>query len=101
MIISKVKGEPLNMQWDILSADHKEHIRSTIRKAVEALRSIGYLSVDSGKHNVLYSPDTRTVTMLDFELMQKCDESTMSPELPEMYAIFGRLASSVPGRARC
>ena len=100
MILKKVRGEPLDRQWDLLSADHKEHIRSTIRKAVEALRSIGYLSVDSGKHNVLYSPETRTVTMLDFELMQACDESTVGPELPEMYAIFGRPAPSVPGRAR-
>ncbi|GIJ98444.1 hypothetical protein Aspvir_000561 [Aspergillus viridinutans] len=89
MIIKKVKGEPLDRQWDLLSTDHKQHIRSTIRRAVEALRSIGYLSLDSGKHNVLYSPETRTVTMLDFELMQACDESTMSPDRPEMYAIFG------------
>ncbi|RHZ64418.1 uncharacterized protein CDV56_101264 [Aspergillus thermomutatus] len=100
MIISKVKGEPLDRQWDILSADHKEHIRSMIRKAVEALRSIGYLAVDSGKHNVLYSAETRAVTMLDFELMQACDENTVSPDSPEMYAIFGHPAPSVYRCAR-
>ncbi|GAQ06491.1 hypothetical protein ALT_3812 [Aspergillus lentulus] len=57
-------------------------------KAVKALRRIGYLAVDSGKHNVLHSSETRAVTMLDFELMQACDESTINPERPEMYAIL-------------
>ncbi|GFF26314.1 hypothetical protein IFM58399_01370 [Aspergillus lentulus] len=94
MIIKKVQGEPLDRQWDLLSSDHRDHIRATIHKAVEVLRHIGYLSVDSGKHNVLYSPGTRTVTMVDFELMQKCDESTMSAELPEMHAIFGKPPAS-------
>ncbi|KAH1493479.1 hypothetical protein LV164_005532 [Aspergillus fumigatus] len=90
MIIKKVQGEPLDRQWDLLSSDHRDYIRTTIYKAVEVLRRIGYISVDSGKHNVLYSPGTRTVTMVDFELMQKCDQSTMSAELPEMHAIFGK-----------
>ncbi|EAW17525.1 uncharacterized protein NFIA_074450 [Aspergillus fischeri NRRL 181] len=94
MIIKKVQGEPLDRQWDLLSSDHWDHIRATIYKAVEVLRRIGYISVDSGKHNVLYSPDTRTVTMVDFELMQKCDQSTMSAELPEMHAIFGKPPAS-------
>ncbi|KAH1290382.1 hypothetical protein KXX30_006098 [Aspergillus fumigatus] len=94
MIIKKVQGEPLDRQWDLLSSDHRDYIRTTIYKAVEVLRRIGYISVDSGKHNVLYSPDTRTVTMVDFELMQKCDQSTMSAELPEMHAIFGKPLTS-------
>jgi hypothetical protein len=115
------KGERLDKQWDILSAEHKEHIRSTIRGAVKALRRIGYLAVDSGtqifcwpiqqygptqrrltflrndgcestyrKAGRTETPAMRAVTMLDFELMQACDESTMSPERTEMYAIFGR-----------
>ncbi|RHZ51202.1 hypothetical protein CDV55_100908 [Aspergillus turcosus] len=94
LIIKKVQGEPLDRQWDLLSSDHRDHIRATIHKAVEVLRRIGYISVDSGKHNVLYSPGTRTVTMVDFELMQKCDQSTMSPEVPEMHAIFGKPPAS-------
>lgn len=94
MIIKKVQGEPLDRQWDLLSSDHRDYIRTTIYKAVEVLRRIGYISVDSGKHNVLYSPDTWTVTMVDFELMQKCDQSTMSAELPEMHAIFGKPLTS-------
>jgi hypothetical protein len=34
------------------------------------LRSICILSVDSGKHNVLYDPPSRKVTLIDFEAVE-------------------------------
>lgn len=59
---------------------------------MEVLRSFSVLSVDCGKHNVLYHPTTETVTIIDFELIQGCEEHTISPEMPEMLTIFGEMA---------
>lgn len=88
LIMTKEPGKILNKVWDTLSGPEKEHIRSEIRKAVLILRSFSVLSVDTGKQNILYHPETRSVTMIDFELMQAC-EDTLSPDMPEMYTIFG------------
>ncbi|OJJ87581.1 uncharacterized protein ASPGLDRAFT_1504913 [Aspergillus glaucus CBS 516.65] len=57
-----------------------------IRESEE--KAIFKVTWDCGQHNVLYDPRTRSVTMVDFELMQACEHDTMSPDLPEMYAIF-------------
>lgn len=96
LIMTKEPGKILNEIWDTLSGPEKEHIRSEIFKAVLILRSFSVLSVDTGKHNILYHPETRSVTMIDFELMQAC-EDTLSPDMPEMYTIFGE--SPAPNRA--
>lgn len=85
--MTKEPGKILNEVWDTLSGPEKEHIRSETRKAVLIIRSFSVLSVDTGKHNILYHPETRSVTMIDFELMQAC-EDTLSPDMPEMYTIF-------------
>lgn len=71
-----------------IPASVKEHIRPQVYKAIKIMRGILVIAVDCGQHNVLYDPRTRSVTMVDFELMQACEHDTMSPDLPEMYAIF-------------
>lgn len=88
MIISKAEGKPLDRQWNTIPASVKEHIRSQVYKAIKILRGILVIAVDCGQHNILYDSGTRSVTMVDFELMQACEDDTMSPDLPEMYAIF-------------
>lgn len=55
------------------------------------------MAIDCGQHNVLYDQPTRSVTLVDFELMRVCEKDTLSPEAPEMYAIFG---DAVPDPAR-
>ncbi|RAL02462.1 uncharacterized protein BO80DRAFT_403971 [Aspergillus ibericus CBS 121593] len=98
LVMTKVPGKILADLWDTLSGSDKEHVRKEIRKAVVVLRSISAIVVDSGKHNVLFDPATRAVTMLDFELMQACEPDTQSPDWPEMPTIFGDLAR--PARVR-
>lgn len=89
IVTTKVNGERLDQQWDQLSGSVKEHIRSEIYKAIKVLRRASTIVVDSGKHNVLYDPATNAATMVDFEIMQACEEDTMSPDEPEMFSIFG------------
>ncbi|KAJ5413342.1 hypothetical protein N7465_005647 [Penicillium sp. CMV-2018d] len=95
IVMTKVDGERLDKQWDQLSRSVKEHIHSEIYKAIKVLRQASTIVIDSGKHNVLYDPETNAVTMVDFELMQACEEDTMSPDEPEMFSIFGRYPSRV------
>ena len=98
MVITKVPGKTLAELWDILPGPEKEHVRAEVYKAIIILRSTSVIAIDSGKHNVLYDPVTRAVTMVDFELMQACEEDTLSPEWPEMRTIFGDM--SLPARVR-
>lgn len=66
----------------------KEHSPSQVYKAIKILRNTLVVVVDCGQHDVLYDPGMRSVTMVNFELMQAREEETMSPDLPEMHAIF-------------
>ncbi|KAJ5939874.1 hypothetical protein N7516_000042 [Penicillium verrucosum] len=89
IVMTKVDGERLDKQWTQLSGSVQEHIRLEIYKAIKVLRRASTIVIDSGMHNVLYDPETNAVTMVDFELMQACEEDTMSPDEPEMFSIFG------------
>ena len=95
IVMTKVDGERLDKQWNQLSGSVKEHIRSEIYKAIKVLRQASTIVIDSGMHNVLYDPETNAVTMVDFELMQACEDDTMSPDEPEMFSIFGHYPSRV------
>ncbi|KAJ5129536.1 uncharacterized protein N7515_005575 [Penicillium bovifimosum] len=64
-------------------------------KAIKVLSQSSTIVIDSGMHNVLYDPETNAVKMVDFELMQACEEDTMSPDDPEMFSIFGHYPSRV------
>ncbi|PYI10207.1 hypothetical protein BO78DRAFT_306364 [Aspergillus sclerotiicarbonarius CBS 121057] len=88
IIMTKVNGESIDKYWDKIPGNIKENIRVEIYEAIKVLRSIGLIVVDCGQHNVLYNPVTHSVTMVDFEHMQACEEDTTSPDAPEMYSIF-------------
>lgn len=72
-----------------MSVTKKLHVKWQLRKAIQALRSVGAVCVDASKSNVLYAPATGSVTMIDFEIMQAVD-GTVTEEVPELQAIFGR-----------
>lgn len=97
MVISKAQGKTLDTQWSHISDTEKLHVKWQMRKAVQVLRSVGSVCVDAGKHNVLYAPATGCVTMIDFEVMQAVD-GTVTAEVPELLAIFGREAIGGTGQ---
>lgn len=86
--MTKFDGESIDRHWNSIPASIKENIRVEIYEAIKTLRSIGLIAIDCGRHNVLYNPETHAVVMVDFELMQACEEDTISPDQPEMYSIF-------------
>lgn len=90
LVLTKAQGQLLSEVWDELSLSAKSRVRDQCRKAVGILRKIPIYSSDAGKHNVLYSTTTETVTMLDFESVGVCTEDEV-PVLddPELTAIFG------------
>ena len=92
LIITKVSGRPLTEQWNSLLTCQKVHVYLQVKKAVGVLRSISMISVDSGMHNILYSPILESVTMHDFEIMQGCDQNTINTDMPELFAIFEQMA---------
>ncbi|KAJ6188727.1 hypothetical protein N7519_003635 [Penicillium mononematosum] len=95
IVMTKVDGKRLDTQWNQLSGSVKEHIHSEIYKAIKVLRRASTIIIDSGMHNVLYDSETNAVTMVDFEMMQACEEDTMSPDEPEMFSIFKHYPSRV------
>ena len=52
------------------------------------------VSVDSLMHNILYSAMSERVTLLDFEIMQGCDQNTINTDMPEVFTIFGAVKES-------
>jgi hypothetical protein len=61
------------------------------------LRTFRIWLANSGKHNVLYSRDSKAVTLLDFQSIGQCTnvEEAHNLDAPEMLAIFGRATSQV------
>lgn len=54
-----VQGEQLSGLWDRLDLAEKNHVLTQRREAISIFRSIGIWVADSGKHNVLYSRESR------------------------------------------
>jgi hypothetical protein len=74
-------------------SDFIEIIRQECRKAISVLRSFQIWLADSNKHNVLYSQDSTTVTLVDFESIGQCTgEEANNLDAPEILAIFGPAA---------
>lgn len=94
LILTRVEGELLASIWGGLSSTERAHIRTEIHKAVVALRNIGLISIDCGKHNVLYNKQSGVTTLVDFEMVQAVESDTLTPDAPEMWAIFGPPSSS-------
>jgi hypothetical protein len=90
LVLSKVKGAVLSTIWDDLTLAERFHVQSQCRKAISILRNVYAISVDAGKHNVLYDRSTGATTMIDFERMKECDQNRLYRlDVPELYAIFG------------
>lgn len=97
LVISKAQGNTLGTQWSQISVTEKLHVKWQLRKAIQALKSIGSVCVDASKSNILYAPATGSVTMIDFEIVQAVDGTVME-EVPELRAIFGREAIGESGQ---
>jgi hypothetical protein len=100
LIVSSVKGEQLACLWDQLDLGEKDHIRHQCREAISVLRSFHIWLADAGKHNVIYSRDSKAVTLIDFESIGDCTGEEDTLDAPELLAIFGR-ATSESYDARC
>ena len=99
LIVSSVKGEQLAGLWDQLNFEEKDHIRQECRKAISVLRSFHIWLADAGKHNVIYSKDSKAVTLIDFESIGDCTGEEDTLDAPELLAIFGRAANDARCRA--
>lgn len=93
LIISSVEGEQLGGLWDQLDSGEKDHIRQQCREAISVLRSFHIWLADAGKHNVIYSRDSKAVALIDFESIGDCTGEEDNLEAPELLAIFGRAVS--------
>lgn len=91
VILTKVKGEMLSHYriQNELSLEEKLCIYTQCKKRVTVLREMGVYVSDCGSHNVLYCPETKYVTMVDFELTG-VTEGRESVDRPELTAIFKR-----------
>jgi hypothetical protein len=97
LIITFAEGELLAGLWDQISHGEQEHIRKECRKAISVLRSFRIWLADSGKHNVLYSRDSKVVTLIDFESIGQCTGDEVDElDAPEILAIFGREQNDEP-----
>ncbi|KAJ5779246.1 hypothetical protein N7457_006966 [Penicillium paradoxum] len=88
VILEHRAGERLSDIWSVLSAAERAHIEEECLKAIRALRAISIRLDDPGQHNVLYSRETRAVTLVDFEVAVPVATNTLIPTSYEMRRIF-------------
>ena len=88
LVISMAEGEPISTIWHELSMPQKIRIRDQCRKAISILRQKNLYIWDTGKQNVLYSRETDTVTLIDFESTGFLPSCGLSVEGPELHRIF-------------
>ncbi|KAJ9483097.1 hypothetical protein VN97_g10317 [Penicillium thymicola] len=96
IIMEYREGERLCDIWHMLNAAERAHVENECLKAIHALRAISIRLDDPGKHNVLYARESRTVTLLDFEVAAPLGANTFIPTSYEMKKIF-RSSSLVTG----
>jgi hypothetical protein len=86
-----VNGERLTGLWDDLDFAGKRYIYYQCRNAISVLRAMNIWLADSGKHNVLYSRNSKTARLVDFESIGLCSgEDALDLDAPELVAIFGQ-----------
>ncbi|KAJ5279315.1 hypothetical protein N7478_004687 [Penicillium angulare] len=90
LITEPKDGSRLDEIWHTLSETERIFIQSECLIAINALRQVSVRLDDAGQHNILYSRDTRTVTLLDFEVAQNVEANTVIPVHYEMERIFRR-----------
>lgn len=91
LILEKVDGKPLSDLWTELSSQEQQHVKEECYAAIATLRLLPVYIADAGKYNVLFSRQTKKVTMLDFETADVCDHAYPASNLlsPEMISLFG------------
>lgn len=57
----------LAMVWRDLDDHTKKVVREQCQRTVHVLHSVGVCVMDTGMHNIVFSPETKAVTLLDFE----------------------------------
>lgn len=72
LVLTKVKGEPLEKRWADASTERKEFIYQQVLAAINALRDVGVLWADPGPRDVLYHEDDNkpSVSVIDFESIE-------------------------------
>lgn len=99
LILSWVNGLPLSELLPQLPIVEVGDIKRECREAVQVFQDIGIWVDDCGKHNVLYSRDTRKVTVLNFEvIVEFSEEHQRYLESPELVAVYGRDATGASSR---
>ncbi|RHZ49713.1 hypothetical protein CDV55_101255 [Aspergillus turcosus] len=73
LTLEKVDGEPLSDLWTELSSQEQQHGKEKCYAAIATLRLLPVYIADAGKYNVLFSRQTQTVKMLDFETADICE----------------------------
>lgn len=90
MALKPVPGTPLYRIWDDLGDSTKKLVKDQVDEAIRVLRSIERYHRDAGQHNVLFSPETETVTLVDFEdAGYTFVLGGLGLDIPEKRAIFG------------
>ncbi|KAJ6149092.1 hypothetical protein N7471_000291 [Penicillium samsonianum] len=76
LVITKVKGTPLQGSWAKLSAKNKEFVYVQVRSAIHVLRTVGIAWADPGRHNILFDEDdyNPSVSVIDFERIELCED---------------------------
>lgn len=67
---SKEKNSTITVYEVNCPPEEKFRIYTQCRRDVIFLRVMGVYALDRGPHNVLYCPETKDVTMVDFELTE-------------------------------
>lgn len=91
LVMTFAEGEPLNALWENLDPRSKQHVFYECRRAISILRCFRVWLADAGRHNVLYSRQSKRVTLIDFESVGWCatEEEARDLDAPELLAMFG------------
>lgn len=88
IILEYRKGKRLSDLWPVLNAAERAYVEEQCLKSIRAIRAISLRLDDPGPHNVLYARETRTVTLLDFEVSVPVAPNTYIPTSYGMRRIF-------------
>lgn len=84
----KPGGERLSDIWHVVDAAEQACVKRKCTKALQALRGISIRLDDPGKHNILYARKSRTVTLLELEVVAPLAGNTSILIPYEMGIIF-------------
>lgn len=65
LLLSKKEGVMLAMVWGDLDDHTKKVVREQCQRTVHVLHSVGVCVMDTGMHNILFSPETKAAIPSD------------------------------------